>query len=57
MDEFIELLVECFVIGIDAEGFEDADEEEFDDEDDEFEDADDEDGLEDEEDLDEKASE
>lgn len=63
MDEFIELLVECFVTGIDAEDLEDADEGEFDDEfeDDEFEDADDdldgEDDLDDEEGLDEEESE
>ncbi len=54
MDEFIELLVECFVIGIDAEDNEDEDEEEFDDE---FEDADDEGDLEDEQDLDAEESE
>jgi hypothetical protein len=39
MDEFIELLVECFVTGIDAEDMEDEDEE-SDDEDDQFEDDD-----------------
>ena len=54
MDEFIELLVECFVTGIDAEEIEGDDEEEFDEEDDEFEDADD---PEDEEGLDEEESE
>lgn len=54
MDEFIELLVECFVTGIDAEDIEGDDEEEFDEEDDEFEDADD---PEDEEGLDEEESE
>ena len=54
MDEFIELLVECFVTGIDAEDIEDEDEEEFDEEDDESEDADD---LDDDEDLDEEKSE
>ncbi len=56
MDEFIELLVECFVTGIDAEDIEDSDEDEFEDEDDEFEDAEDDDVL-DEEDLDEEESE
>ena len=54
IDEFIELLVECFVTGIDAEDIEDEDEEEFDEEDDESEDADD---LDDDEDLDEEKSE
>ena len=54
MDEFIELLVECFVTGIDAEDIEDEDEEEFDEEDDESEDADD---LDDDEDPDEEKSE
>ena len=44
MDEFIELLVECFVTGIDAEDIDDEDQdddEEFDDEDDEVEDDED----------------
>ena len=54
MDEFIELLVECFVTGIDAEDIEDEDEQEFDEEDDESEDADD---LDDDEDPDEEKSE
>ena len=57
MNEFIELLVECFVTGIDAEDIEDEGEEEFDEEDDEFVDADDEGDLEDEQDLDEEESE
>ena len=57
MDEFIELLVECFVTGIDSEDIEDGDEEEFDDEDDEFEGVDGEDALEDDDDLDEEESE
>ena len=57
MDEFIELLVECFVTGIDDEDIEDEDEEDFEDENDEFDDADDDDDLEDEDDLDEKESE
>lgn len=54
MDEFIELLVECFVTGIDAEDIDAEDEQEFDEDDDESEDADD---LEDEEELDEEKSE
>lgn len=58
MDEFIELLVECFVTGIDDEDIEDEDEEEFDDEDDdEPDDTRDADDLEDEEELDEEKSE
>ena len=59
MDEFIELLVECFVTGIDAEDIddEDADEEDSDDDDSEFEDIHDEDDLEDAEDPDEEESE
>ena len=63
MDEFIELLVECFVTGIDAEDIDEDDEDEdefddeFDDEDGEFEDIHDTDVLEDEEDLDEEKSE
>ena len=48
MDEFIELLVECFITGIDAEEIEEEDEEEFEEDDDEFEDAADEEVLEEE---------
>ncbi len=62
MDEFIELLVECFVTGIDAEDIdaediEDEDEQEFDEDDDELEDTRDADDVEDEEELDEEKSE
>jgi len=57
MDEFIELLVECFVTGIDPDDADelDDDEEEFDDDDDDLEDEDDEDAEDDdEEDFDEE---
>lgn len=55
MEEFIELLVECFVTGIDAEDIEDEDGVEFDEEDDEFDDVDDDDLEDDEVDLEEES--